>query len=337
MTLVKKQHYVPQFYLRQFTSNGEQLSVYDKFQQKAFRSNIRDVASSSYFYDLSLETIAEFEQVIRQKQADENIDQAFIDKALEYVKDVQLIEKYLSNLETRFARVVTEVIEGLEKRRRFKDKYRTELALMVAVQLFRTQETRESMMELEEKMEEGVMRIVEKMNVVNSTNFTAHDVGIAFNPEATAARHKMMLFDKGFLERTAQILNNHIWVIGVNETDNPFFTSDHPVAKRPNKTNDWRSNAGIASQGIEISMPITPKYNLIMYERSYFQHIEYRDQHLSYLKKDNVTYYNAEQVYSSYRQVFSSRNNFELVEKMLTKHPDLTMPRSRWDTSTLDK
>ena len=37
MNKVKNQHYVPQFYLKQWTNNKEQLFVYDKKQKKSFR------------------------------------------------------------------------------------------------------------------------------------------------------------------------------------------------------------------------------------------------------------------------------------------------------------
>src|SRR6266511_2475536 len=110
------------------------------------------------------------------------------------------------------------------------------------------------MMELEEKLEQSVMDIVQKMNEVNETSFTSDDLDISFNPEQTATRHKLFVFDQKVLEETAQIFNEHIWHIGVNETDNPLFTSDNPVATKPNKKDDWRSNAGIRSPGIEICM-----------------------------------------------------------------------------------
>jgi hypothetical protein len=331
MSYVKKQHYVPQFYLRQFTKSGENIHVYDKFIQKSFRSGVRDIASNKFFYDLSQEIISEWEGLIQQKQAEESIDQSAIDKLLEQIKDVQLIEKYLSRLESRFSRVLNEVLDGLDKRRRLKHKYRYDLALMAAVQFWRTQERRENMMELERKLEERVMRIVDRMNEVKGTNFTAKDLAVAFDAEETATRHKMMLLKTEILEETAQTFANHIWVIGVNDTNNPLYTSDNPVTTSAHKVEDWRSHTGIASLGVEVIFPLSPKYVLIMYERSYHHLAEYKDGTLSYLKQDNIRYYNSRQVYSSYRQVFSIAENFELVKEMLSKEPELAGPRERWE------
>jgi hypothetical protein len=152
MPLVKKQHYVPQFYLRHFTTAGERIFVYDKFRQAAFPSNVHDIAASNYFHDLSIETVAELEAHLREEQAKENMKEESVNKLLEQIKDVQMIEKYLSRLENRFERVLSKVIEGLDHRTRFKQEYRSELAQMAAVQFWRTQERREGMMELGEKL-----------------------------------------------------------------------------------------------------------------------------------------------------------------------------------------
>jgi hypothetical protein len=53
MTDAKKQHYVPQFYLRGFANQSEQIHVFDKFTQKSSPAKVNNVAASNYFYDLS--------------------------------------------------------------------------------------------------------------------------------------------------------------------------------------------------------------------------------------------------------------------------------------------
>ncbi len=53
MSKVKRQHYVPQLYLKQWHNDksDEQIYVYDKTLKKSFSSNIKNIASSNYFYD----------------------------------------------------------------------------------------------------------------------------------------------------------------------------------------------------------------------------------------------------------------------------------------------
>lgn len=47
------QHYVPEFYLKNFSQNGKQIFVYDKVVQKSFSSSISSIASQEGFYDNS--------------------------------------------------------------------------------------------------------------------------------------------------------------------------------------------------------------------------------------------------------------------------------------------
>src|SRR5579885_3315540 len=51
----KKQHYVPQFYLRKFADKFGGLFVFDKARHKSFKSNVRDVGNEKYFYKLPSE------------------------------------------------------------------------------------------------------------------------------------------------------------------------------------------------------------------------------------------------------------------------------------------
>ncbi|CAG1020416.1 hypothetical protein DOJK_00319 [Patescibacteria group bacterium] len=50
---VKKQHYVPQVYLRRFSIKN-QINVLDKFNDKSYPSNIKDVAEENRFYDIPI-------------------------------------------------------------------------------------------------------------------------------------------------------------------------------------------------------------------------------------------------------------------------------------------
>jgi hypothetical protein len=54
----KKQHFVPQMYLRRFAHEGR-IAVFDKPSGKVFPANVKDVAQERLFYDIPAEVLAD--------------------------------------------------------------------------------------------------------------------------------------------------------------------------------------------------------------------------------------------------------------------------------------
>ena len=85
---IKKQHYVPQCYLKAWEVNGKhQIYVYDKEKEESRINNIEDVASGRYFYDFSLKDLSVQQNMDLSHEDAEGID---VDAKL------QIIEKALS-------------------------------------------------------------------------------------------------------------------------------------------------------------------------------------------------------------------------------------------------
>lgn len=330
MSKVKRQHFVPQFYLRNFASSNGRTYVFDKFEQRIYASNIEKVAAVNYFYDVPQEKVSAFAKEISEDLRNQGIEAD--EKAIVAVLSSQMVEQYLSVMEQRCSKVIEDVLESLEGRRRFKHKYRTMLAIFVAIQFLRTLAQRKSMMELAQKSELRVMELVNKLNEVHGTNTTAEDIGIAYDPDKTQFLHKFHYLQPETIRRFAEIFYRHIWYVGVNETANPLYTSDNPVVKHAHMKDDWRGNNGIASPGIEIVIPITPKYLFILLDRIYFKHAEARENTLRSLSHDNILRYNSLQVDQSTRQVFSISDNFELALTICKEEPEICDPnRELWD------
>jgi hypothetical protein len=47
----KKQHYVPQFYLKRFADARKRIYVFDKLTKRSFLASVTDIANERYFYD----------------------------------------------------------------------------------------------------------------------------------------------------------------------------------------------------------------------------------------------------------------------------------------------
>jgi hypothetical protein len=113
LTIAKVQHYVPQFLLRNF-GNGkkDQVWVYDKFSNRSFPANTKNVASESRFYDF------------------------------EHQGQSLTLEKWLSGLEGQAKSVISFVLEA-DSLSTLADDQEKILASFLAVQLTRTRAFRE--------------------------------------------------------------------------------------------------------------------------------------------------------------------------------------------------
>lgn len=118
-------------------------------------------------------------------------------------------------------------------------------------------------------------------------------------------------------------------MIGINLTPTPLFTSDSPIAKRPWKKEEFLSNNGFASEGIEVVCPITPNLIIILLEKSFHQQATYFDGKYFELSISNVNDYNILQVMNSNRQIYSVKNDFDIVIDTLRSHPEFKV-KNRW-------
>src|SRR5262249_29187099 len=120
---------------------------------------------------------------------------------------------------------------------------------------------------------------------------------------------------------------NHIWILGENQSDKLFYTSDNPVAMRSHGP-----GFGIDAMGIEIAFPLNPKYILILVDRRVFSPRAGKwENRLLPLTSDSVAYFNSLQVSSSYRQIYSLNNDFEVARQTCEAMPHLrkmNLPRA---------
>lgn len=106
----KKQHYVPQFYLRKFAIEGHnKLYSFDKFNCVSRQQEIKNVASENYFYDHNLNDLI---NKMDDEKKDEFLKQ-FEENDLEFLQ-IQYLEKIFSNIEGKFADTIQSILKKAE-------------------------------------------------------------------------------------------------------------------------------------------------------------------------------------------------------------------------------
>lgn len=349
---VKRQHYVPQFYLKRWVNDisDTQIWIYDKERKKTFSNSVQSVASSNYFYDFPNVSQEHMDQMC--EKIEETIkDETEKVKALEYITG-QLYEKSLSEIEA----INSEVIKGIIKRgegvRALPLEYFTkhqfikiedilELSFFIALQHTRTTETRivfeqftqqfgkhltdnidkvEEDEELKEKLCEDIFK--EYIESVKSGKFGKSSFSVSVNEKYTKIQHLRMMFD--IAEDIENIIKHYKWILCINNSEIPFFTCDNPVVKKANLTHPFYSN-GFNSKGIEIYYPISPKYAICIIEPSYLKEkaSNLLDRTIWNFSKENVIHYNDLIVKNATSQIYSNQNDFTWVEKRLIDTPSV--------------
>lgn len=285
--MVKQQHYVPRCYLRNFSNSKEQIWAYDKSSDKVFLAGIQGVASEKCFYDA------------------DSIDQA--------AGQEQFVEKVLSKLEGQAATIFRDLFGKLEGGRftKLSSNERYFLAFFMAIQMLRTREHRHQIEQMFNQVSTWVhSHLTEEMKTASADHIPPTNI----SENQLAEMQGMFLLNPDNLTKYAEILESHFWIILRAVPSLHFITSDHPVCRKANVHRPFRSMSGIASTGIEIVFPLSPKYCLCLYERSFFrsqlEHIKASEDGVFELSDEaNMDYCNYFQIRQSSRFLFSSSNN----------------------------
>ena len=312
MADAKKQHYVPQFYLKQFASHDERLYAFNKFTKKSFQTRVRDAASEMRFYDIHPDFYRNLQANTAYGTA-EPVEAKLLAKVL----DPQLIEHELGVREATFAPVFSSILTSIEQKRRFTDEQRWRIAEFIAMQAVRTPDARRTYIDIRRSVFSELLRRPSKP--------AADTFSLEYDERYAELDHARLMFDPGFQNQLCLTLANHIWLIGENTTSAHFYTSDAPVTKRGYFTTP-EAGVGWGSYGVEVTFPITPKLILILCERTAFPRLAQLDEHTVPLTLDQVAYYNSLQVILSYRSVYCPVGEFLLAAEVCAEHPEVCSP-----------
>jgi len=224
----KKQHYVPQFYLKKFRVNqnepaesGTQIWCYDKKQRKSYRSGIREIVQQVGFYDYTNPATGE----------------------------TVSIEKNLSQLESKFKVVLDRVLSA----RQLPTDYRArrDLARFIAYQSFRTLGTRE---------------LLRQIGTIEAQLF-GEDPS-CFPPlqaNELALSHIRVIGE--FSESLIPMLLEKKWVLLYNRSTSSLWLSDSPVTLRNRHIFPGRGNLGFGVPGVEVYIPLSPRLTLLLCDK----------------------------------------------------------------------
>lgn len=297
MTKPKKQHYVPQFLLRNFANgrkNKAKVWVLDKKFSKIYPASVRDVAHENKFYEYHGESgDLEFEDLMGKLDS-----------------------------------IGAGIIAAMTKKSKIPDsaEAQTWLSYFVAAQMIRTPSVRED-------MENFRQMIIHKWG----GDIKAHPddpktIG-EYGPEDAKISSLGLIKD---VPKFAEMLKDKVWFLCESPEISPYIISDSPVTKH-NMIDHWpRSSLGLRKEGIEVYMPFSSNLMLhIMcptiaeaalrtpileaeFSRSLHTNIPFKHE------PGNVEFVNSLQVIYAERFVYAKeKEHLEMPLDMLRTNPEL--------------
>lgn len=228
----KVQHYVPQFLLKNF-GKGKKSSVfvYDKQLQKSYKTNTRNIAGESKFYDFDLN--------------------------LGSVHFKGSIEEKLSEIESNANKALKKII-NTDNISKIDDMDKKSISTFLAVQVLRTKNLKINY----ETVSESLKEVLQRMNCP-SESLCELDLS---NEEKKFFFDKFIVEESQSL---ADLFYNKIWILAKNDSKMPFCISDDPVVYHNEFTKNFDSaflnQNGLGIVGTMVYLPITPTHLLYLF------------------------------------------------------------------------
>jgi hypothetical protein len=154
----------------------------------------------------------------------------------------------------------------------------------------------------------------------------------SFDPDQDVnSLHATLLWSDELIKSIAQKISDCIWVFAHNDTDNRFYTSDHPLLIKSSDSKNWISGPRVFERGMYIVYPLSPDWIIYCHDKAHWSKMAKFSNSISpvvfisYL----VDHENSGQVGMSYRFVFSNTPNFEFARMFCQLHPEIKDPKRK--------
>lgn len=195
------------------------------------------------------------------------------------------------------------------------------LSDFLLLQLTRTKEIRERLTSLFSAGSQAIENFIERTNAP----YPKPDLALAneFDHDMASYLHgELLLKVLPLMKSSCDALMGHIWFIGVNGSDVPFWTSDTPVIMHHDSPSPqfWE---GMSAPGIEIYFPLSQKYILVIRERVAFKDDTTKDSICVPFTEQEVMDANANQVVHCRQYVYSPSKDFAVAHEVCNQHPEI--------------
>ena len=254
----RKQHYVPQTYLRQFAhSNGKQknpiyfLNVCKRQAPRPFPKNVDEVCQLPYFYQISDEYLS--------ANSEENLNK----RSLEVSYFADYVETNLASILAKISRRKENCIQ--QKLNLFpmvaNDKYL--LAEQIVIQFLRHPKMRKYDITLFDDYSNKMLRLFQHGLATELHNPKIAELGINIKNDDSVLHAKDTYLNDKIVSTFAKDLSKNLWAFAYSPEKN-FMTSDNPIVCIQQFSDEHPYNLGLNQNGAIKFFALSPDLLLII-------------------------------------------------------------------------
>lgn len=290
----KKQHFIPQCYLKNFTSNRKSLFVFNKSKpnSKVYQQAVSNICCKDNFY--SLNGISNDKLVIEKDYFSKQIEPSLsdllkqiIEKGSKYIKD----------------KIPCEIFTPEEK---------YVFAYLLSIQWFRTPYQQKTIYDSSIEIGAKMMRLFQEGLSKETGNDNYKKLNIKTNIDPTLEHAKSGFMNYSLLNQYAEALANNYWEFYITKL-NKVYTSDFPITVKKHKEGVRNTFDGLACCGTELTYPISQNICLTIWDKEYFQDKKSKDLKFSNMSDSILNHFNAIR-YEYCNELYCSENDFSFFK-----------------------
>lgn len=303
----RKQHFIPQCYLRLFSEDGKHICTYDKIRSTSYRASISDVCTINDFYTISNSYVSE-----------ENLPSELI---IEKDFFADTYEPTYANWLNKIDKACSEAVSSPSKKIDLNNSDKLEFAYLISIQWFRLPLIREQGERTFNELMPKVLRLFSQGLAKETNNPEMANLNVTAEISDKAAYHaKSTFMNEELVNAYAKALSENIWTFRYC-ADGQFYTSDFPINVKPHVKNVCPFCEGLAQYGAELTFPVSKNCMIIIWDKSYFSHMKQDDCTVEYASIKDIGHFNIQRYAFTKRHLFSCNGNFGFIDQMHKQRP----------------
>jgi len=301
----KKQHFIPQCYLRWFSVNGKFINVYSKIRKKSYPQAISNTACQENFYKISEKFLSLFNNETFKPNS---IEIDFFDKIVE-----RLLGPLLKTINQkadgwRSEKNNLNTLSKLEKEK---------FAALIAIQYLRMPNIRDKYYLAHKESASAELEIIKSFisNQYPESKEFIDNIEMHDDEDYKPIEHFKIFADQELVDNIQDHILDKIWIFYVS-TEKDFYTSDNPIIIKPHLENQPPLYEGFGMKGVEIIFPISSSVLLTLWDKKYFIDREFQDNKFYLINKKEKLHYNCYQYIWANEEIYFIENNFQLVNDL---------------------